>query len=337
MYKRKKRIQKMNAAIAGNLKTVPRKENETRNADLPQTDQVSNKCEQVSKCKQLSTKDQPQTTDNRLTDIENSKVEGDKTINCIQTVEETQKQGSRSENTQMLDYTDSNFQSLLALNESSFKLENGFDSETRSDICLMKHETNDVFCEESKQTEAMDKDKTTAGLNQPMKHAHDSEDTGSLVTKTRQSSITFVTDVATTLEHETGKTLEITTDVNVIPPKDYSIIPQEKLSVVGGTKQLCHFQQNQEQEQTVPWSLANLRWMKQMIMVFGLFFVCWAPCMVCSSVSIVYQPSREVFYVLSMFGMSNSAVNFFVYSLYNKTFRKAIKNSCRYRCRCCIC
>ncbi|BFZ07903.1 hypothetical protein BsWGS_10942 [Bradybaena similaris] len=80
-----------------------------------------------------------------------------------------------------------------------------------------------------------------------------------------------------------------------------------------------------------PWSLASLRWMKQMIMVFGLFVFCWTPTMVSILISTVREPNPKVVYVLGMFGIANSAVNFFVYSLCNKTYSEAIKRMCRVR------
>lgn len=102
-------------------------------------------------------------------------------------------------------------------------------------------------------------------------------------------------------------------------------------ATVGNHGQPVEDQQCQTSQAVNPWSLASLRWMKQMILVFGLFVLCWTPTMVSILISTVREPDQKVVYVLGMFGIANSAVNFFVYSLCNKTYLEVIKRMCRLR------
>ncbi|XP_059159068.1 uncharacterized protein LOC131943072 [Physella acuta] len=83
----------------------------------------------------------------------------------------------------------------------------------------------------------------------------------------------------------------------------------------------------------VPSTLASFRWIKQMVVVFGLFTVFWTPVMVYIILSFVYSINSQVLGVLFTLGIANSAVNFFVYSYYNSKFRQVIRGMFLYGCK----
>lgn len=83
-----------------------------------------------------------------------------------------------------------------------------------------------------------------------------------------------------------------------------------------------------------PSTLASFRWIKQMVVVFGLFTVFWTPAMVHIILSFAYTINYQVLAVLFTLGIANSAVNFFVYSYYNSKFCEVIRNMVSYCCKC---
>ncbi|XP_012938159.1 uncharacterized protein LOC106011797 [Aplysia californica] len=84
---------------------------------------------------------------------------------------------------------------------------------------------------------------------------------------------------------------------------------------------------------TTALSVSNLRWLKQMAVVFGLFLLCWTPTILAVQVNMVYPLDSTTISPLLLFCFANSGVNFFVYSLYNRQFRTAIKRQLTCRCK----
>ncbi|CAL1548613.1 unnamed protein product, partial [Lymnaea stagnalis] len=72
----------------------------------------------------------------------------------------------------------------------------------------------------------------------------------------------------------------------------------------------------------------NWRTVKMMMSVFGVFFVCWTPRFILYAFSGEYLNTHvpEIIFDLSLLlGLLNSGVNFLVYPLHNKEFRRAFK------------
>ncbi|KAH9509340.1 hypothetical protein Btru_046801 [Bulinus truncatus] len=80
-------------------------------------------------------------------------------------------------------------------------------------------------------------------------------------------------------------------------------------------------------------NLKSLRWLRLMVVVFGLFLVCWAPIMISILVSWSQPLAPVVTDVFSMLGLANSAVNFFLYAFHTRHFRQMITRRIIGRCR----
>ncbi|XP_031573176.1 octopamine receptor-like [Actinia tenebrosa] len=71
----------------------------------------------------------------------------------------------------------------------------------------------------------------------------------------------------------------------------------------------------------------EIKTFKTFLIVIGVFVVCWCPFYVSMLVDIVNKFSSFVFYITIVLGYCNSAMNIFIYGVFNKEFRKAMITS----------
>lgn len=67
------------------------------------------------------------------------------------------------------------------------------------------------------------------------------------------------------------------------------------------------------------------------ISVFGIFVCCWSPRVIATIVNHYITVSDDAYNVLTLLGLLNSGMNFFVYGLGNKDFRQAFTTMFRTR------
>ncbi|XP_041364140.1 adenosine receptor A3-like [Gigantopelta aegis] len=74
---------------------------------------------------------------------------------------------------------------------------------------------------------------------------------------------------------------------------------------------------------------SDIKMVKMFILVFGAFFFCWFPTILCLSIGYTYGVSYTILNYVIPVGILNSGLNFFIYVIRNRQFREALEKMVR--------